>query len=121
MKLRLCFDKTIDTRLIKRSIKHKVQRHTRGFGDDSTWSLDYFYAKTFVKTITRFKELNDRCYPSNLDTYEEWEQILDEMIEGFQVVVSEFDNGVGFLTKEEQAKVDLAMFNFSRWWRALWW
>lgn len=72
------------------------QRRFRGWDDSDTWSLDYVIAKFIVPRLKRFKELktgwpNNIVGESDKDCEEQWNQILDKMIRGFEWILMEDD------------------------------
>lgn len=70
---------------IKRAIRFFWQRHTRGWDDSDTWSLDWTLAHWLLPRLKRFKELNDG-FPHPF-TEEEWDGVLDKMIKAFEIIV----------------------------------
>ena len=103
---------------IKRYIKWFFQRITRGFDDRETWELFYTIAKFLIPRLKRFKEVNNG-YPNRL-TEQQWDEILDKMIEAFQLSIKEFENG-DFIDKEEEEKIEHGLQLFSRYFLHLWW
>lgn len=77
--------------------KYKQQRIERGFDDSETWSLDTTIIKFILPRLKRFKEIP--CgYPSYLNSEEEWDKILQTMIdwmEHYDVIMddSEYKEG----------------------------
>src|SRR5271154_326089 len=66
----------------KRSIRFWWQRRIRGWDDSQTWSLDHSLAKLILPRLKRFQELSIGR-PSDM-TEKKWNDILDEMIFGFE-------------------------------------
>lgn len=69
-------------------IKWFFQRLFRGYSDIELWNLDDSIIKF---TLPRLKAFRDQTqgYPSNIDTFEEWQAILDEMIWAMEYVSSD--------------------------------
>lgn len=73
---------------IRRIIKYWWQRRTRGWDDSDLWSLDF----TIIRfTLPRLKEFRKQCmgYPAELNSFEEWEDILDKMIAALEIYLKE--------------------------------
>lgn len=66
-----------------RTIKKWYQRAKRGWADEDTWNFDYYLCGVIIgglKTLRR----DAMGYPANLKNVEEWNDIIDKMIAGFQ-------------------------------------
>ena len=73
--------------------KYKQQRIERGFDDSETWSLDATIIKFVLPRLKRFKEI-PFGYPSCLNSQEEWDKILQTMIdwmENYDVIMDDFE------------------------------
>ena len=103
--------------LAAREERFVQQRKERGWDDSETWSLDFSFAKWIVPRLKRFKELTF-CYPVDL-TPEQWDNMLDHMIEGFQIIIDE--DGGQWLKDEKQHKVQCALKLFHDRFFDLWW
>lgn len=66
----------------------KKQRLERGFDSSELWSLDCTIASFIAPRLKAFRE-NSGDSPCNMDRLE-WEKILDEMIEGFEIYPNHF-------------------------------
>src|ERR1035437_1925660 len=79
----------------------KLQRNERGFDDTETWSL---YSSIAYYTLPRLKRFRESGWgiPCGI-TKEEWAEILDKMILGFELVVKDDES---ILTKEENGQMD---------------
>lgn len=86
----ICFSCANEVSDKERQKKYKEQRMTRGFDDTELWNLDITFCKFIVPRLKVFKELNDG-YPARFNSIEEWNKILDEMIEGFELNSNKFD------------------------------
>ena len=118
---------------LKRFLKHKYQKITRGFSDDETWSLNYTIAKFVVPRLKRFKNLNFG-HPSTI-TEDEWNTILDKIINSLEKEIAfcesnepdfdeeaNYDYGLSYQNrrkyhKEKQEGYEL----FGQWFDNLWW
>lgn len=87
---------------IRYTIKHFFQRRIRGWDDKETWYIPTALAKWIVPRLKRFKEITN-CYPPDL-TEEKWDAILDEMIDGFELISDE-DALYAFENKEEADRI----------------
>ena len=105
---------------IKRVLRHWWQRRTRGFDDSETYSLDMTLAQHILPRLKRFKELNFGM-PGEFQTLEEWELILDSMIEAFELSANQFERDMFFLTDEEKLNLQIGLNNFAKYYRNLWW
>lgn len=101
-----------------RSVKLIYQRITQGFDDSVTWSLDIHLAGLILPRLKRFKELNTHAYPNGL-TPEQWSEILDKMIYGFEFTVSD-DKMFGKFDEEEYDKAKEGLRLFGEYFHALW-
>ena len=97
----------------KRQALFKEQRETRGFDDTETWSLCSSMAKFVIPRLERFKTIHI-CHPGSI-TMEEWDGILQEMIDGFKEV-----NKMDF-EEFDEAKVNRGLELFAEWYLDLWW
>ena len=95
---------------------YETQRKERGFDDSECWNLDNTLGQFLVPRLKVFKE-NTHSYPPEL-TEEGWDAILQEMIDGFEVV-ADYDLCYGF--DEEQNKLrDRAIHLLSEYFNHLW-
>ena len=117
----VCFSLTNDlNKDDKRQETFKQQRLERGFDDTETWNLDYTIASFILPRLKRFKQVAN-CYPGNM-TLEEWEDILDKMIDAFEIKVKE--NGESWTSKEEKTKcqkIQEGLDLFAKYYFHLWW
>ena len=90
------------------------QRAERGFDDTECWNLHYTLAKFLVPRLEVFKEQHPD-YPTAL-TFEEWDCVLQKMIDGFKEMEN-YDDWKGF--KVEKVKKALSLFR--KWFFDLWW
>ena len=116
----VCFSIADEFNDTKRRETYKQQRIERGFDDTETWNLDYTIASFIVPRLKRFKEITNG-YPGKI-TWEEWEEILDKMINAFELQVKEDDN----IQTLEQEKAEYEIIQeglnlFAKYYFCLWW
>lgn len=70
-------------RLFFQDLKFCVQRIRKGYCDRDLWSIDYWFLNQFPTMLEEFKK-NTHGYPSQFNTPEEWDAVLDEMIHLFK-------------------------------------
>lgn len=70
--------------------KYELQRYERGFDDSEIYDLDDTIIKFLVPRLKVFREIHDNSAPKDL-TVNQWNAILDEMIEGFEDYVHSDD------------------------------
>lgn len=68
---------------ILKNLKWKTQKIFRGYSDIEMWNLDDTISKWIVPKLKTFKIIT-QGYPTSMDTFEEWQDMLDEMIFGFE-------------------------------------
>lgn len=92
-----------------------LQRATRGYGENDLWSVNYALAKLTVEGC-RYMRKHGHGHPMEL-TPEEWDAILLQMQEGFQLWIDED----GWLRDDDQeAKFEHAMDLYAKWFSGLW-
>jgi len=88
------------------------QRQERGFDDSELWDLFYHHALWLLPRLKEFRRGNP-CHPMHM-TKEEWDSILDEMIDGFEIIASDV---IGVPTR----KIYRALNLFKKYYFGLWW
>lgn len=109
---------TLTINRLYRIIRHGWQRIYRGWDDSELWSLDVTFCCWVVPRLRRFKDVNFG-YPAML-TMEQWNEILDQMIDGFTIVVEEQGWPIGPSGDTRHDRVDRAFELFGEWAGALW-
>ena len=105
-----------------REIKYAYQRMIRGFDDSELWSLDTALARHILPRLRAFKA--GTCgHPSDL-TEQEWDEILDKMINAFDFIANQMwdypnESVEEHFERERQAYEDVKLFG--KWFGALWW
>jgi hypothetical protein len=102
---------------IKRWIKHRYQKITRGFSDDETWSLDVTIADFVIPRLKRYKQLANG-YPPDL-TEKKWKSYQNEMIWAFEHLQKDMYLASDWKKKGERMKNGLALF--AKYLPSLWW
>ena len=104
----------------EREPEWKAQRLTRGFDDSELWSLDCTIAEFIAPRLKAFKEHVEHVgdHPCNI-TLEKWKEILEQMIEGFELYPDHF-NWPSTDSNENWTKVYKALELFKNWFFNLW-
>lgn len=93
--------------------EYEKQRIEYGFDESELWTLDATIAKFILPRLKMFRKYNYST-PDSINKVE-WDHILDEMIIGFELIVS--DRKKSDMEKEfEEKSLDL----FRQWFRNLW-
>ena len=100
-----------------RPLKHFVQRRIRGFDDSELWSLDHSLAKLILPRLKRFRK-GSHGYPGCFNSWEEWCDVLDEMIVAIEYVASE---NYWNMNVEMDEKVSKGLKLFAEHYESLWW
>jgi len=104
-------------------LPHKIRalklKYKRGFSCCDTSELFMYFSKNIYRGLLAFKEDLNKfpCYPSEIETFEEWCEIIDQMIEGFRLIMR--DDWFAE-TEEERRKMNLGVELFARHFRDLW-
>lgn len=67
---------------LRRRPRYAWQRVRRGYSEEDTWGFHYHLAPLIAGGVRRLRE-RQLGHPSNI-TAEEWDSILDQIIEGFE-------------------------------------
>lgn len=112
----------LDKHLIKRQFLFWKQKLIRGYSDDETWCLSLELAKFMIPRLELYK---DMCqgYPGNLNSKEEWNKILDELIWYFKTIEN---NCYDVSAQHNMSQKDINRYNragklFRNYIMALWW
>lgn len=96
--------------------KYTKQRLERGFDNSETWNLDGTIARFVYPRLQAFiddvKQM--QCHPADM-TYEEWEDILDQMLKGFELMSSD-----SIKTEDEEKIIDKSLDLFHDYFFSLW-
>ena len=95
----------------------KKQRLERGFDSSELWSLDCTIASFIAPRLKAFRENSGDSPMGKSRT--EWEKILDEMIEGFEIYPNHF-NWSSEESNQNWSKVYKALEYFHKYFFNLW-
>jgi len=70
-----------------RRLKYLIQRCRKGYCDEDVWEPYVFIARSIVNILKEFKE-TQVGYPYSLESEDEWKEILDQIIEGFEIMAT---------------------------------
>lgn len=109
-----------------KAIRRFWERGRKGYCYADLWSFDSWLSKTIATGLREFKE-DCHSYPNDIDDFEEWMTILDEMIECFEEQTRDITNLDGnFIermnTRKEmqKAKLHRGLELLERYWYDLW-
>lgn len=94
--------------------KFTKQRLERGFDESELWNLDGTIAKFIYPRLKEFSECSDGIRPNGIES-EEWEDILNQMVKGFELIASD-----KIKTDEEEELEQKALDLFSKYFFCLW-
>lgn len=101
----------------KRIRKKQLKKIGKYVPCKDTWDLDLTIAEFILPRLELFKKVSD-CYPSELNSIEEWYDILDKMIESFRIMTTissyKFD-------KKHKESVEQGLDLFRKYYHDLWW
>lgn len=100
----------------KRESEYSKQRLERGFDDSETWSLDGTISSFILPRLKRFKEVK-AGFPAKFKNEDEWDLILDKMIDAFQLMKDEFS----YSGDEENNRIEEGLDFFREYFHTLWW
>lgn len=89
----------------KFALKTNIARFRKGYAPVDTWGMNSWFIDTVVKILNDFKN-NLNGHPSNL-TEEKWDEILNEMYEGFIITQKVLNDHAIFDTDYKKANVRL--------------
>jgi hypothetical protein len=95
----------------------KLERQKYGFDERETWDLDSVFLGWIYPRLKMFREVNN-CHPAKM-TEDEWNSILDEMIDGFECSLKD-----GYRTAEDSEiseKLQKSLKLFAEYFNGLWW
>lgn len=103
----------------ERYIEYKKYKEENGISPDQTWSL---FNNICIFMIPRLKEFKKRtiCYPVGV-TFQEWQKILDKMIEAFELSNSDLLSLNQKKRKKLQKKIEEGLDLFRKYFFDLWW
>lgn len=90
------------------------QREERGFDNTELWNLDVSIARFIRPRLIAFKK-TCQSHPASLDEAS-WTAAIDSMIEAFDL----YAQGTLMHSTENQAKIDVGLQNFQKYFQHLW-
>lgn len=90
-----------------------------------TWSMDYTLSLLIVPMLKQLKE-DSHGYPATLNSFEEWQGILDKMIWSFEQAKNEYEGCYGLaLNNNEEYKAYMNQIQqgfdlFGKYYMSLW-
>lgn len=84
-----------------------------GFADYELWNLDSTILEFIIPRLIRFKEIT-HSYPSKFEEPEEWEKVIEEIIEGLKYGLKMY------MTEEERKKFRKAGLLLLKYFSDLW-
>lgn len=103
-------------RIDRRKWRWFWQKNKRGFSDRDMWNLDQTIGQFVLPRLKYFKEVS--CgVPGDL-TDKQWDNILQEMIDAFELIA---DEHLYYRTDKDQDEIiDRGLSKFATYYRALW-
>lgn len=104
---------------VRRTLRHFWQRITRGWDDGDIYHLGYTIAKFSKPRLILFKE--KACsfgHPGNI-TSEEWDNIVDKMIVGTDLLIRDVEGEI--LSEEDHTRAMEGLELLGKWMADLWW
>lgn len=74
-----------------RGIRRAIERMRKGYCYEDLWQFDNWLSSLIARGLREFKE-NCSTYPNDIDDWDEWMKVLDEMIECFEEQPRNMDN-----------------------------
>ena len=84
-----------------------------------TWSMDHTVSYIIVPMLQQLKDTT-HSYPSNLNSMDEWYEILDEMIWAFTYKRDNFDSMLDEDREAAQARLTNGFRLFGKYYESLW-
>ena len=66
-----------------KAIRRFIERGRKGYCKEDMWSFNNWLSSLLANALREFKQ-NCHTYPNDIDEWDEWMKILDEMIECFE-------------------------------------
>ena len=73
------------------ALKRFWERGRKGYCYRDLWQFDTWLSATIARGLREFKQ-HVHTYPNDCDDWEEWQKILDEMVECFEEQSRDIDN-----------------------------
>ena len=88
-----------------------------GFVPAECWNLDTTFAMYIYSHLCYFRDNCNYGHPGNLSE-EQWNNILNKMIEGFRLLITRNEDDIPSKTKEKKIKYGIRLF--AKYFSALW-
>lgn len=75
---------------VKRVTKFPYQRVRYGFSDQDLYNFDKYLAQVLSQALPKLKDAHG--YPADMETSEDWNEVLDKMTEGFARYHEEYEH-----------------------------
>lgn len=95
----------------------RYKEDENGFVPAECWNLDTTFAMYIYSHLCYFRDNCNYGYPGNLSE-EQWNNILNKMIEGFRLLITREENDIPSKTKEKKIKYGIRLF--AKYFSALW-
>ena len=101
----------------KDDLEEKWRNHEI-YDESEMWSLDYTLACIILPRLKRLKE-NKNGYPSELESPEQWDTIMENMIQAFELIVNDdsYPNGNSL---EHKKTIEYGLKLFGEYFQSLW-
>jgi hypothetical protein len=66
-----------------RSFKATIHWIFKGYTLEMLWNMDHYFMEVIIMKVKHFRNSRRSGYPSDLNSQEEWDAILDEIIDKF--------------------------------------
>ena len=100
----------------------KMPKHWKvkvnGIPQHQLWGLDDTLLRYILPRIRAFRDMPRMGCPGGIDETE-WERILDDMVDGFELMKIHIDDSRA-LTRREWRQVVRTTSLFAKWWLHLW-
>lgn len=87
--------------------------------DYDIWNMDYSLAKIILPMLEKLKQA-ESGYPSILNSWEEWEEIINTMIYSFSKSLDLYEFPPESNIREELSRIQVGFDNFGKYYMSLW-
>ena len=95
----------------------RYKEDENGFVPAECWNLDTTFAMYIYSHLCYFRDNCNYEHPGNLSK-EQWNNILNKMIEGFRLLITRKEDDIPSKTKEKKIKYGIRLF--AKYFSALW-
>ena len=95
----------------------RYKEDENGFVPAECWNLDTTFAMYIYSHLCYFRDNCNYGHPGNLSE-EQWNNILNKMIEGFRLLITRNEDDIPSKTKEKKIKYGIRLF--AKYFSALW-